>query len=1681
MSQRCFLLPEEQEIQVLGSIHHILQDVQDSSLELPVDQLLPETDLDASVRSLVLEMSQIFYDGIDEDVGLPETGVRVLNIYTMENGQQSVYRLCNAALRDRNRNLVRPWARYIAAMLEAMRRCRPHAGVLYRGMKAKWDAKMQKRFAVGKKVFFWSFSSTTASMGVLLNPQFLGTTGERVLFIIESSYAGVSLKGFSIIPNEEEVLLPPCCCFEVQSEPFQNADGLVIVTLKQVPSALELLPESHRRSGPVAQSPPAQVVPEPSVPAATGNVRVSGCEHDVRRCNGTYKPLGLRNGRQCFGKANGSPGAIYFSGSEWRICGSGCGLSEMGWDYSQSETATIGDLYPPMGSWRKSRACKKELSRDYSDVSLCLRSADSESNSDLDCATESQSQSDHDGSQESDPESEPTGYCPGHGTRRLTVGDQVKLRSQKSKLGCLRPEDMGEIVADDGDEDNQPYQVRGPDGATYWYRESEVIAARDERPFTVADVGCLCWIRPGASDGPHSGGDKVRLKKFDSVSSVLIQDPDGSNQWWLSSSVLQRWDPQGWAPGSGAAFGVGDRVRIRPVSQTEAMRLLEDCGGWVSAMDTCLGKTGKVIEVINKSQVRVKNDHDGDTWVWNHAILEDPCSKPLAAFGVGDRVRIRPVSQTEAMRLLEDCGGWVSAMDTCLGKTGKVIEVINKSQVRVKNDHDGDTWVWNRAILEECGTTGESDHESGSGSQAESDEDELPESDPESDPTGSGHSGEWRGSARSQWCSLKDQTDGLICEHGSGIIAETHWSCCGARGKSDPCSKLLAAFGVGDRVRIRPVSQTEAMRLQEDCGGWVSAMDMCLGKTGKVIEVINKSQVRVKNDHDGDTWVWNRAILEECGTTGESDHESGSGSQAESDEDELPESDPESESTGYCPGHGTRRLTVGDQVKLRSQKSKLGCLRPEDMGEIVADDGDEDNQPYQVRGPDGATYWYRESEVIAARDERPFTVADVGCLCWIRPGASDGPHSGGDKVRLKKFDSVSSVLIQDPDGSNQWWLSSSVLQRWDPQGWAPGSGAAFGVGDRVRIRPVSQTEAMRLLEDCGGWVSAMDTCLGKTGKVIEVINKSQVRVKNDHDGDTWVWNHAILEDPCSKPLAAFGVGDRVRIRPVSQTEAMRLLEDCGGWVSAMDTCLGKTGKVIEVINKSQVRVKNDHDGDTWVWNRAILEECGTTGESDHESGSGSQAESDEDELPESDPESDPTGSGHSGEWRGSARSQWCSLKDQTDGLICEHGSGIIAETHWSCCGARGKSDPCSKPLAAFGVGDRVRIRPVSQTEAMRLQEDCGGWVSAMDMCLGKTGKVIEVINKSQVRVKNDHDGDTWVWNRAILEECGTTGESDHESGSGSQAESDEDELPESDPESESTGYCPGHGTRRLTVGDQVKLRSQKSKLGCLRPEDMGEIVADDGDEDNQPYQVRGPDGATYWYRESEVIAARDERPFTVADVGCLCWIRPGASDGPHSGGDKVRLKKFDSVSSVLIQDPDGSNQWWLSSSVLQRWDPQGWAPGSGAAFGVGDRVRIRPVSQTEAMRLLEDCGGWVSAMDTCLGKTGKVIEVINKSQVRVKNDHDGDTWVWNRAILEDPCSKPLAAFGVGDRVRIRPVSQTEAMRLQEDCGGWVSAMDMCLGKTGKVIEVINKSQVRVKNDHDGDTWVWNRAILASSS
>jgi hypothetical protein len=164
--------------------------------------------------------------------------VGAIHLYTQET---PLYVLINALMRQRARTLLKPFFSYIKLLLKGLYKLSlPDAPeTVYRGVKLN----LASKYAKDAKVVWWSFSSTTASVGVLQNAQFLGQTGDRTMFHITSRRL-VDIRAYSAYASiEDERLLLPGAYLKV-TDVLDAGNGLRIVQLKDEPSPA-LLDFSH--------------------------------------------------------------------------------------------------------------------------------------------------------------------------------------------------------------------------------------------------------------------------------------------------------------------------------------------------------------------------------------------------------------------------------------------------------------------------------------------------------------------------------------------------------------------------------------------------------------------------------------------------------------------------------------------------------------------------------------------------------------------------------------------------------------------------------------------------------------------------------------------------------------------------------------------------------------------------------------------------------------------------------------------------------------------------------------------------------------------------------------------------------------------------------------------------------------------------------------------------------------------------------------------------------------------------------------------------------------------------------------------------------------------------------------------------------------------------------------------
>ena len=154
-----------------------------------------------------------------------------ITLYTMEC---ELYRTLNRLLRARDRQQLRPFFSYLRLLLQARAKLPKHAGSLWRGVKG---VDLRSKFPQGKELWWWAFTSTTKALSTLSNDMFLGKTGVRTVFMIETS-SGVDIMPYSIFQgdaSEAEVLLFPGTKLVVVDN-LDMGNGLFQVHLRELPT-----------------------------------------------------------------------------------------------------------------------------------------------------------------------------------------------------------------------------------------------------------------------------------------------------------------------------------------------------------------------------------------------------------------------------------------------------------------------------------------------------------------------------------------------------------------------------------------------------------------------------------------------------------------------------------------------------------------------------------------------------------------------------------------------------------------------------------------------------------------------------------------------------------------------------------------------------------------------------------------------------------------------------------------------------------------------------------------------------------------------------------------------------------------------------------------------------------------------------------------------------------------------------------------------------------------------------------------------------------------------------------------------------------------------------------------------------------------------------------------------------
>ena len=153
--------------------------------------------------------------------------------------------MMNGVLRAQDRDLVKPWKHYIYLLLKALRKIPPadDHGV-YRGMRDTTLSDLGRHYERGQTFQLASFTSTTASLGVM--NRFVGSNGDRViLHLTLNESVARDIRPFSMFESERELLMPPNMIFRVDSI-FNAGNGLYQLDCIQTPTLDELISYTYQ-------------------------------------------------------------------------------------------------------------------------------------------------------------------------------------------------------------------------------------------------------------------------------------------------------------------------------------------------------------------------------------------------------------------------------------------------------------------------------------------------------------------------------------------------------------------------------------------------------------------------------------------------------------------------------------------------------------------------------------------------------------------------------------------------------------------------------------------------------------------------------------------------------------------------------------------------------------------------------------------------------------------------------------------------------------------------------------------------------------------------------------------------------------------------------------------------------------------------------------------------------------------------------------------------------------------------------------------------------------------------------------------------------------------------------------------------------------------------------------------
>jgi len=146
--------------------------------------------------------------------------------YTFDLGEgvpnNNLYYILNKELQKRgtSQSKITIWKDYLFYLQSGLSKIPNKSTTVYRGIPAEQKERIEKEYIKGRKIYWSSYSSTSSSLSQAKH----FTEPGGIIFEI-SIYSGKSIKNYSFLPQEDEILLSPNMKFTVSSDLFKGKDG----------------------------------------------------------------------------------------------------------------------------------------------------------------------------------------------------------------------------------------------------------------------------------------------------------------------------------------------------------------------------------------------------------------------------------------------------------------------------------------------------------------------------------------------------------------------------------------------------------------------------------------------------------------------------------------------------------------------------------------------------------------------------------------------------------------------------------------------------------------------------------------------------------------------------------------------------------------------------------------------------------------------------------------------------------------------------------------------------------------------------------------------------------------------------------------------------------------------------------------------------------------------------------------------------------------------------------------------------------------------------------------------------------------------------------------------------------------------------------------------------------------